>query len=662
MSLKDANIEPIEFKDFTGGWSQSRTPNPNQSPDTLNCQTKNSKLTHSNGETALESGQVLPVDSTVPIYGIHINESTKDIICRTDTELHRIDNVTIPFNLTTTDITSGINLGIPDHPTSSVMYNDALIGCDPNSDIWRVVGNSDAVSINASGPESAYACGVFKDRLVFAGIKYAGAWYPTAVVYSDQDDANGWDVAFQRWELETDKIEYCCHVSQIGEDLFVYKTNSIAKISGYPPYDWVVDRTFINGIGPMSTGAVQRCFIQAQSQLLEVDIFLAYTGLYAFDGSSLMALPFSQDNTALKDFWNSILWSSTSLNRVASTYDKANGMYKVWFTDGNAGSIQGIAYDCINNSVWPLSSPSVPYSAACTITPDDTHDLADHVVYGHDNGLVTRETSLHPLIPSTTQLITNGGMELDSDWTTYDPTASGTVTNERSAIFEYKNTYSRHILLGAAATSGGAYQTIAGLTVGNVYEVSCFVNQTVADTSQIVVRAGTTTLATGYSDSSSPWENIKTSFVATATSVNIHLEVITVGSEAYFDHIQMFDMTRNVYYKTPILDMDSKYTKKIMKESGVEFECIDDSSFTVEATYDDGRDTSTTSSINQSALSTESSRISSLTTSSAGIAGKQFRQVQYTLSLTTTSNLVPNWEISALVMAYTPTGSIWLFN
>ena len=124
----------------------------------------------------------------------------------------------------------------------------------------------------------------------------------------------------------------------------------------------------------------------------------------------------------------------------------------------------------------------------------------------------------------------------------------------------------------------------------------------------------------------------------------------------------MFDMTRNVYYKTPILDMDSKYTKKIMKESGVEFECIDDSSFTVEATYDDGRDTSTTSSINQSALSTESSRISSLTTSSAGIAGKQFRQVQYTLSLTTTSNLVPNWEISALVMAYTPTGSIWLFN
>ena len=662
MSLKEQNIETLEIDDFTGGWSQSRTPQSNQSPDTLNCQTKNSTLTHSNGEIPLESGQVVSVDSTDPIYGLIINESTKDIIARTPTKLYRIDNVTIPFNLPPTDITASINLLTPDHPTSTTMYNDALIGCDPNSDCWRVVGNSDAVGIDATGPESAYCCGVFKDRLIFAGIKYAGAWYPTAVVYSDQDDANGWDVAFQRWELETDKTEYCCHVSQMANDLFIYKTNSIAKISGYPPYDWVVERTYVNGIGPLSTGATQRCFLQTKSQLLEVDIFLAYTGLYAFDGEAVFPLPYTQDNTALKDFWKSILWNSTSLNRVVSVYDKANGLYKVWFTDGTSGSIQGIVYDCINNSLWPLSTPDLPYSAAFSIVPDDTNDLAHHVIYGHSNGLITRETSDDPYIPSATTLITNGDMELDANWTTYDPDAAGTVTNERSAVFSYINDYSRHILLGAGASSGGAYQTVAGLTVGNVYRVSCFVKQTIADKSSIVIRSGSTEIASASSDGNAPWEHISVSFVATATSADIHLEVDDVASEAYFDHIQMFLCSREVYYKTPLLDMDSKYTKKLMKESGVEHKCVDNSSFKVTATYDDGAASSSAVSINQSATSSETFRISPLTTATEGIVGDSFRQVQYTLELISSSNLHPTWEISALVMAYTPTGTVWLFN
>jgi len=663
MTLKDANIEITERTDFSGGWSRSRRPEPNESPDCLNVIAVDDKLTHISGETLLESGQVYQPSALNEVYSTSIHENTADIIVQTADKLYRITNVTSPLNLAPSDITGSVTFAIPSFHPSTVHYNDNLIGTDPNNPIWTVGETGNATEVGGTAPQSAYALGVFKDRLIAAGIKLAGTWYYTAVVYSDSDDSSSFDTTFNRWEIETDSKEYCVHVSQLGNDLFIYKTNGIARISGFPPYDWTVERAYINGIGPVGRDCVKRGYLVIKGNAVEVDFFISYSGLYAFDGSSLIQLPFGKDKDYFRSFWKDILWDTVGPHWVTAAFDEDNGYYKVYFTEGCNGSIKGIIYDAVNNTIWPITAPAIPNTMAFGIVPSDTDDLHHHIIYGHSNGTITRETETSSLCHTGSDLVTNGSMEDDSNWTLYDPDTTGTVSNTRDSGQSYNGTYSRRITLGAGSTTGGAYQTIAGLTVGSIYRVYGRVKQEVDATSSIIIKDSTGAVIASASPSGSfPWEDMAVTFVATTTSMSIYLTVITLASDSYFDLIQLFELDRNVYYKSAIMDMGSEYTAKTIKEMGIEHSTSSNSAFTVRVDYDDDIAGYHDIAINQTPTATETSRVSPCTSTSDGISGKVFRRCQVTLTLANTTYSTPNWEISAILMSYNPISTRYLFS
>ena len=107
---------------------------------------------------------------------------------------------------------------------------------------------------------------------------------------------------------------------------------------------------------------------------------------------------------------------------------------------------------------------------ATTILVDDATGIADGyaIAVELNNGAIIW-TTVDAVTPSD-ELVTNGNMELDSDWNDFGSPA----VNERSSEQAFTGTYSRKITQPAA---GGTYtygitQTITGLTVGKSYLIS----------------------------------------------------------------------------------------------------------------------------------------------------------------------------------------------
>lgn len=100
---------------------------------------------------------------------------------------------------------------------------------------------------------------------------------------------------------------------------------------------------------------------------------------------------------------------------------------------------------------WAYKNPTIPY----------IYDLSGNNNHGIITGAVP---AIYPML-SGQELVTNGGMELDSDWPSY-----GTpTTNERSNVQVHSGTYSRHVVCNAA-NSWGIKQSKT-FTVGKKYKI-----------------------------------------------------------------------------------------------------------------------------------------------------------------------------------------------
>jgi len=69
------------------------------------------------------------------------------------------------------------------------------------------------------------------------------------------------------------------------------------------------------------------------------------------------------------------------------------------------------------------------------------------------------------------ELVRNGTMEFDGDWTDDGSPAANVQSSEQA----HGGTYSRKITLDGSGTSGGIRQTISGLTIGKTYKVTAWV-------------------------------------------------------------------------------------------------------------------------------------------------------------------------------------------
>ena len=170
---------------------------------------------------------------------------------------------------------------------------------------------------------------------------------------------------------------------------------------------------------------------------------------------------------------------------------------------------------------------------------------------------------------NNTEYVTNGDMELDSDW---DDNGSPAV-NERSSERAYTGTYSRKITQPSA---GGTYtygikQTITGLVVGKTYNISGKLYGLDMDpVSSIIVYLATGAHDFYFNPTNGSWNEISASitspiFTATHTSEEIRIYPVSnvagnAGKTFYVDDISIkdYDATapiETLYYADENLSM-----------------------------------------------------------------------------------------------------------
>jgi peptidoglycan/xylan/chitin deacetylase (PgdA/CDA1 family) len=132
-------------------------------------------------------------------------------------------------------------------------------------------------------------------------------------------------------------------------------------------------------------------------------------------------------------------------------------------------------------------------------------------------------------------LVTNGSMELDSNWTDWNLEAGD--TNERSSTRAKEGTYSRHIVVDA--TSEGATSDNFDVVSGKTYRVSCWawVVSGVAQFRRNAARLDFTIAST----TTGQWEYIYDDVVASATGAEKFRLEATGAAEYYVDDVKVVE-------------------------------------------------------------------------------------------------------------------------
>lgn len=195
----------------------------------------------------------------------------------------------------------------------------------------------------------------------------------------------------------------------------------------------------------------------------------------------------------------------------------------VWFRDGVIEKRTGAA---TYGSGLPLSG--IVKSIAQFFKYDGTSilmALTTNKVYKYD----TASSTWVDLV----ELITNGDMEADSDWTD-----RGTpTTNERSDEQAHGGTYSRKIVTDA--TGEGAYQDIS-TTVGQEYQVTAWVYVSAGDAKIGKEDTDGSDQVLSSQANAASWTQLSVTFTATATTSRIFFQSdATAASTFYVDDVSV---------------------------------------------------------------------------------------------------------------------------
>lgn len=136
-----------------------------------------------------------------------------------------------------------------------------------------------------------------------------------------------------------------------------------------------------------------------------------------------------------------------------------------------------------------------------------------------------------------TELVTNGDMELDSNWPDYG--FEGGETNERSSTQAHAGTYSRHLIIDGA--NEGCYQGTIDYTSGEIYKVSGW-SYVVSGTFRPRAYNGTMIYLTKASVSTTgEWIYWEEYFRSANTTTSGHLQLVcsSTGAEFYCDDVSI---------------------------------------------------------------------------------------------------------------------------
>ena len=579
MSRERYRYAKINLDDLSGGLNSnplSKSVKDNELTDCLNTIWYDGSLRSPPGFYR-HSGQLGGSGSSAKINGIADflqRDGDQFLVTATDSDIFYYDTSTHVW----TSIKGGLT--ISDAKWQFIVQNDILIGTNytdaPIS--WTGTGNVSALA--GTPPDQAKYVAGYNSRAVLANCVYGGAHAPASVFYSDVDDPESWNTTTQEWSFDTDDGQEITGVKQIGEKLLVFKSNSVGYVSGYDLQTWFVNRAWRKGVGCVSGYTIRNAYLVVGSAIKEVLVFMSQSGLRAIDeAGTIYYLPTFQSGEEYKCYeYFDTLNNAVLPSAVGSFYRKRGWIFMFYGSSGSNDNDIGCIYDYGHNSLWPLDGINANCTAEVYNPTTEEYDL----YIGSNDGIIYYLSETLKGFEDSTELVTNGDMELDANWTSYGTPTSNSRDNGQA----YSGTYSRKVVTDAA--DEGIYQDIT-TEVGKKYRAwgyayvsagECYIEKQDTD--------GTDT-ATGSSSDASTWTRVSLEFTATSTTSRIIFRNdTTAASTFYVDDASVRCVEVESYAETKYYDLGSEQEVKYMREAVPLISATDTGGMTVTLTYNKG--------------------------------------------------------------------------
>jgi len=231
---------------------------------------------------------------------------------------------------------------------------------------------------------------------------------------------------------------------------------------------------------------------------------------------------------------NELLDQSISVESQTEVDDGAGGETTSWITES-----------IVDGKVSPLNGKEI-YEMQ-NINPD-----INSKIFLKKGSVITEQNRTSLL--STVELITNGDMELDSDWANYN----GVLLNEQSTAEVYENTYSRHFQVDG--TNQGVQSDSYTTENNKEYTLGFWVRSTETSV-RVVIRKGDNSgwiSDTTFSVTPDVWEFKVIRYIEAAEGsgayIAIHSSSNTSG-DWYIDDVSVKEVTKHydvLFVKNPV--------------------------------------------------------------------------------------------------------------
>ena len=345
MKFKTPSI-PFSFKKHNGGLNTSAGPlglEDNESSDLQNIDfDKFGSFCQRNGYTALNTSAIT---ASTRIDGLFwfMTPTIRKPVALCGTKAYRMDDLDATWDDITgsVTITAGHRFDFENFLSTCIMTNDY----DPPI-LWTGVGNCSTMTV-PTGLTRAKFVTKFQNYCLLANVVVSGVDMPTRFYFSTIKTLDTWDLA-DFYEIGMNDGEEITGFKVLGDRLIVYKTNSIYAVY----YNGNADIPFLIQKTSSHVGCIAPYSIQ------EVDnghVFLAYDGIYFFDGNNSYKISDRIRDTILG-------YSQSDYANAVSMYQKNKNRYWLAFATSSDNN-RVITWDTINNA-WSVYTGMAPSAMA----------------------------------------------------------------------------------------------------------------------------------------------------------------------------------------------------------------------------------------------------------------------------------------------------------
>ena len=546
MGFEESKIASVKFKDFSGGLNSNRLSIEIEDRDAVDCQNVyyfDGFLRKMFGTNRINTqiGGFGSSDDITGLFEARFNDGNRYLIATTSAGIFRRNGNTW------TDIEGAFGISDARHQFS--MFNNELLGVNLTDNPWVWTGSGNIATLGGSPPRAKWIT-TFNNAVILANISVGGTAYPSRLAFSGDGTSATWDTTDDIIDFETSDGDQITGILPLRSRLVVYKRNSISLVNSLSDPDLVVDLDFKKGVGCVSGYTLAHSRIFTNGIQREVHIFMGEDGFYAFDGSEVYRL-----SDKIKNYIKNL--NVSRFTDAVGVYYKPLDQYYCFFSaSGSSINNAGVIYDSRKGGFWPLANVN---ANAAAIVENSSTDL-DEIYIGTNDSIVYQFDEAEGGIEYTTELLTNGSMEADANWTSF-----GTpTTNDQSAVQTFNGSWSRRAI--SDAVNEGFYQDVTTV-VGQVYRVWAMVYGSAGDARVAKQDTDGSNVVSGTTQSAASWARVTIDFTATATTSRIIFESVATAASTFFvDDASVRRMDIDGYWDSKWFDLGNPYDVKFLRE------------------------------------------------------------------------------------------------